>query len=58
MKGNRVEIGKDIALNPFLERAFPGERQIEFFAVFRNQGEAEERSAPAVIFGVEEVPQR
>jgi hypothetical protein len=34
------------------------ERHIQFVAVVRNEREAKERSADAVIFGVEEVPQR
>ena len=56
--GNGVEIGHDVALDPRLERAVPVERQVQFLAIVGHQREAQQRAAPAIIFGVEEVPQR
>ena len=35
----------------------PVERQVQFLAIVRHQRQAEQRPAPAIIFGVEEVPQ-
>src|SRR6476469_7001921 len=56
--GDSVEVRCDIALDPFLEMPVPVERQVELLAMFRHERQAEKRSAPAVIFGIEEVSQR
>jgi hypothetical protein len=45
-------------LHPLDDRFIGSERQVELVTFVGNQREAEERAADAVIFSVEEVPQR
>src|SRR6185369_8767998 len=56
--GDHVEVRDDIPLYPLIEYAIPVEGQVKLLAAIRNQRQRQQRAAPAIIFSVEEVPQR
>ena len=53
-----VEIRDHVALDPFNQGLLGPERYVKLVALIRNQRERKERSAPAIIFRVEEVAHR
>jgi hypothetical protein len=52
---NHVEIGNDMLLDPVDQLLAGLERQIQFFAVVRDEREAQQFSADTVIFRVEKI---
>ena len=45
-------------LDPLRDRLIRSQGQIEIIAIVRHQGEADQRAAHAIIFGIDEVSQR
>ena len=53
---HHVEKGNDVTLDPGVDWRFALKRYVKFLAaILGNQGEADQRSAEAIIFGVQEV---